>query len=249
MLGVATSRWNNLRNHFRRSKRNKTTSGQAARKTKKYKYENNVQFLQDSLQERNTVRNLSFNFSDSSEEDDNTIEILGTKNDTNEVGENSKDINDEVWKKLNTVKRKQNMMRNYQEPETASSFSMKYLFENKETTKDSVIDPTDTFLTDIGITLKTLNPYYLNLAKSKIFNAVQEIEMSQILNKQPSCVQLNDTSTVPITSLLETNVQNLLSNQSSTSISSDSTYTDYSRSPSPKWLQNHKIQHYCPTLD
>lgn len=35
------------------------------------------------------------------------------------VGENSKDINDEVWKKPNTVKRKQKMMRNYQEPETA----------------------------------------------------------------------------------------------------------------------------------
>jgi len=250
LLAVACkSRWNNLRDQYRRSlKRNKTTSGQAARKYKKYKYEDNMKFLQEFLQERDTITNLTVDLSDSSEEDENTKEILDTQNDTNVVGENSKDTNDEVWKKPSTVKKKQKMMRNYQEPETASSTIMKYLLEKKETTKDSVIDPIDAFLTGIGTTLKTLNPYYLNLAKSKIFNAVQEIEMTQILNKQPSCAQSNDTSTVPITTLSETNVQNLYSNQSSTSISSDSLYTNYSQSPSPQMVTEPQNTTLLPTF-
>lgn len=67
----------------------------------------------------------------------------------------------------------------------------------------------DAFLTDIVTILKILNPYHLNLAKSKIFNVVQEIEMT---SKQQSFAQLNDTSTVPITTLSETNLQNSFSN-------------------------------------
>lgn len=44
-------------------------------------------------------------------------------------------------------------------------------------------DPLDGFLLTIGATLRTLTPYYLNQAKSKIFAVVQEYELKQIVDK------------------------------------------------------------------
>ncbi|XP_028172150.1 uncharacterized protein LOC135084316 [Ostrinia nubilalis] len=44
-------------------------------------------------------------------------------------------------------------------------------------------DPVDAFLLSIGATLKTFSPYHLNLAKSKIFNVVQEHDLQQIVQK------------------------------------------------------------------
>ncbi|KAF0717524.1 transcription factor Adf-1-like [Aphis craccivora] len=63
---------------------------------------------------------------------------------------------------------------------------MKYLLEKKdmETKTEDVVHPMDAFLSGIGATLKTLDPYNLNLAKSRIFNIAHEIEMNQILYKQ-----------------------------------------------------------------
>ncbi|XP_045456603.1 uncharacterized protein LOC123666537 [Melitaea cinxia] len=49
-------------------------------------------------------------------------------------------------------------------------------------------DPLDVFLITIGSTLRKFSPYYLNQAKSKIFQAVQDYELQQMVNKddQPS---------------------------------------------------------------
>lgn len=44
-------------------------------------------------------------------------------------------------------------------------------------------DPLDVFLLTIGSTLRKFSPYYLNQAKSKIFQVVQEYELQQIMNK------------------------------------------------------------------
>jgi len=182
------NRWNNLRDQYRRAiKRNKTTSGQAApKKNKKYKYEDNLQFLQEFLQERDTITNLSCNLSDSSEEDGNTEKVHDALNDNSMNDDNLKtnqSVNDNIWKKQNTIKRKQSLTTgSCQQSETASTSLMKYLLEKKGTSKESDNDPVDAFLK--GATLKTFDPYSLNLAKSRIFNTVQDIEMSQILNKQ-----------------------------------------------------------------
>jgi len=222
LIAVACkNRWNNLRDQYRRAiKRNKTTSGQAAqKKIKKYKYEDNLQFLQEFLQERDTITNISCNLSDSSEEDGNTEEIQDPQNDTsmnNEILKTNQCVNDDIWKKPNPIKKKQSATTGIcQQPETASTSLMKYLLEKKETRKESDIDPVDAFLKGIGATLKTFDPYSLNLAKSKIFNAVQDIEMTQILNKQQSCA---------------------LNNQPSPSVSSNSMYSNYSQSPSPQMI-------------
>lgn len=51
-------------------------------------------------------------------------------------------------------------------------------------------DPIAIFLEAVDTTLRNLNPYYLNQAKSKIFQVVQECELQQIVNKgqQPSSI-------------------------------------------------------------
>lgn len=68
-------------------------------------------------------------------------------------------------------------------PETASSTLMKYILECKETkTSQQSVHSVDTFLSGIASTLKTLNPYNLNLAKRKIFAIVQDIELTQIMS-------------------------------------------------------------------
>lgn len=50
-------------------------------------------------------------------------------------------------------------------------------------------DPVDAFLLSIGATLKTFNPYHLNLAKSKIFAVVQEHDLQQIVQRRDSEIE------------------------------------------------------------
>ncbi|KAF5274914.1 hypothetical protein FQR65_LT16837 [Abscondita terminalis] len=67
--------------------------------------------------------------------------------------------------------------------QSASSQLMEYLLQRKsEPSNSSVrkVDSVDAFLTGIGSTLKTLSPYYLNLAKSEIFQTVQKYELQMI---------------------------------------------------------------------
>ncbi|XP_053619008.1 uncharacterized protein LOC128680166 [Plodia interpunctella] len=47
----------------------------------------------------------------------------------------------------------------------------------------SATDPLDVFLITIGTTLRKFTPYYLNQAKSKIFQVVQDYELQQIVDK------------------------------------------------------------------
>jgi len=214
---VCKNRWNNIRNQYRRRaiNRNKITSGQAAQKKfKNYKYEDNSQFSQ-GLQKRDTITNFTCNLSDSSEEDG---EIHDARNDTNTNAnlKTNQSVNDDIWKKPNTIKNKQSLTTgSCQQPETASIDIMKYLLEKKEASKESDIDPVDAFLKGIGATLKTFNPYSLNLAKSRIFNTVQEIELSQILNKQ-SCAPNRNQPSPPVSSNLMISTSQSLSPQTIT---------------------------------
>lgn len=51
------------------------------------------------------------------------------------------------------------------------------------TSQEKLVDPIGVFLEAVDSTLRVLNPYYLNVAKSKIFQVVQDCELQQILNK------------------------------------------------------------------
>lgn len=51
------------------------------------------------------------------------------------------------------------------------------------TSQEKAVDPIGVFLEAVDSTLRGLNPYYLNVAKSKIFQVVQDCELQQIVNK------------------------------------------------------------------
>lgn len=56
----------------------------------------------------------------------------------------------------------------------------------------TITHPVDAFLASIGATLKILNPYYLNLAKTEIFNIVQKYEMQMITAHTSGHYSLHD---------------------------------------------------------
>jgi len=83
---------------------------------------------------------------------------------------------------INNVSNKKNKKKT---AESASSTVMKYLLESKNNNPEkNKTDPVDAFLLGIGSTMKTFDPYFLNLAKSKIFNIVQDMEIQQIMRNQ-----------------------------------------------------------------
>lgn len=82
----------------------------------------------------------------------------------------------------------------FKSPETASATLMKYMLERNEKTSQRVIHPVGAFLAGLAPTLKSLSSYHLNIARSKIFNIVQEIEMDQITHMQQKYATPPETS-------------------------------------------------------
>lgn len=71
--------------------------------------------------------------------------------------------------------------------QTASAISLEeYLIsKQKKQTLSTSPHPVDAFLAGIAPTLKTLTPYYLNVAKSEIFATVQKYELQMLTNQHP----------------------------------------------------------------
>jgi hypothetical protein len=64
---------------------------------------------------------------------------------------------------------------------------MKYVVESdKEKQAERPVDPIDAFFKSIGATVKTFSPYHQNIYKSKIFEVVSEVEMTEILQETNS---------------------------------------------------------------
>lgn len=57
-------------------------------------------------------------------------------------------------------------------------------FESTTFQELNTSDPMDVFLMTIGSTLRKFSPIYLNQAKSKIFQIVQDFELKQIVEKE-----------------------------------------------------------------
>lgn len=70
---------------------------------------------------------------------------------------------------------------------STSSHVMDYFTTKNEKNEDSTskMHPVDIFLAGISSSLKTLDSYNLNLAKSEIFTTVQKYEMKMILAQHP----------------------------------------------------------------
>lgn len=86
--------------------------------------------------------------------------------------------------------------------QTASSKLMEYLInKNQNNTSEH---PVDAFLAGVASTLKTLSPYYSNLAKSEIFAIVQKYEMKMIMEQHQERSNQNSNHTFSSSSPIST---------------------------------------------
>jgi len=228
-------------------KKKVTVSGQAAKKMKNYKYEDQLSFLKPFFQERDTISNINYEESNTDDEglgnaengQDESFEVNVV--DKPEITENdtATDFQNSAVNRFGSGKIKK---RCEEKPvESASSILMKYFIKDNEKElkeKSPSADPVDSFLNGISVTMKTFTPYYLNLAKSKIFSIVQDIDMQQIMeNQKPETNSYNNPTSAsslfqmpghpicPTSQINNSLYQNLLSTTPSSSYPINANYS------------------------
>ncbi|KAL1516271.1 hypothetical protein ABEB36_000190 [Hypothenemus hampei] len=196
---VCKARWNNIRDNYRRSKKRRMTkSGQAAVKAKKYKYEEQLGFLVPYMEERTTHSNVvasdNQTLSVNSDTDVYQSQLIAGNNEA-DTGKFGKDVKKNKSNNTNT--------------ESASSVLMKYILEkNKSPSRPDQIHNIDAFLSSLAPTLKNFSPYYQNIAKSKIFSIVQNMELDilsqRITTPSSSSISTSDSSQLLLSTFEET---------------------------------------------
>lgn len=217
-----------------------------------YKYSKQLSFLKKYFEERETKGNIEKQDEDGKEdhEIEDEYEIENRTDDTEEpnvsnVGEDLqsqspltptyKNTFESITSRLRTSSKKRRRPQ-----QTASAILMEYLIkknENQATTSTSNVSqhPVDAFLAGVAPTLKTLNPYFLNLAKSEIFATVQRYEMKMLMEQHSYQGRYN---------------QHFARNMTPTSRTPSSVSTPLS-SPTETLLdqENVKLQHLQPTRE
>ncbi|CAK1597486.1 unnamed protein product [Parnassius mnemosyne] len=175
--------WLNLRESHRRAmKKRKTKSGQAASTTKKWTFEDEMSFLVPHYKERNTISSVdydddsdvsSFLGNDDSQDSINIIQSPeNSQPETSALSPRPKSSASSVTSKTSKKKVESN---------SASQTLMKYLLNHNETKKE---DEIETFFNSIAATVKKFSEYNQAVIKSKIYNAVSEMELQEIAEKQ-----------------------------------------------------------------
>ncbi|XP_014260382.1 uncharacterized protein LOC106673010 isoform X1 [Cimex lectularius] len=203
------SRWNNIRDNFKKSwGKRKTKSGQAAKKSKPYRFENQLQFLLEFMEERETKGNIGLHpdsengeFNDDNEEETRlTNNIVSPPQSSNQPSsppfeEHPTTSNDIPSTSAACFARPTPVTGRKKTPqhETAASALMKYVIENNEGKKNTptvtLDNPIDCFLFGISATMKSMPPYLQHLAKSEIFSTVQKYELQMLQNQQGQVIQ------------------------------------------------------------
>ncbi|KDR16971.1 transcription factor Adf-1-like [Zootermopsis nevadensis] len=175
------SRWTNIRDHFRRNLRKRTTkSGQAAQNNKKYKYEDILQFILPNISEMQTISNVPSpgeNLNFNQEQEEAVDRDLQDREQADTPHQSSGNTNS------TSLQSRKYLKRNYAATESPSSLLMKYIINRNETARKDTEDSLDAFLMAIGVTMKKFSPYYQHVAKGRIFSVVQEIELRQLQNE------------------------------------------------------------------
>lgn len=167
-----------------------TTTGQAATKKKKWRYEDEMAFLLPHTKDK--LRVSSIEISNEADENEGEKEIQGE----DEIGGNIEEQDEQYGNQSNlgtnngsaeadTVTRKQNTQRKKILPrkkptESASATLMNYILSQKhaEETRTSVTekDSIDLFFDSIKATVRTFSPSDFHSLKTNIFNMVTEME-------------------------------------------------------------------------
>lgn len=166
-----------------------------------YKYEKQLSFLKQYFLERPTISNI-----DSDSEQDEKYEVpddfgLSSSEQHNIVNDTEDNVTAQPFTPIEPqlgIKRGSRIgvggISRKKVQETASSTLMKYILENNTKEKNDI----DAFLTGIAATMRKFDSYHIHLAKTKIFTAVQDIDMQQIINnqRQQSYIPLSQNNSV-----------------------------------------------------
>ncbi|XP_063370307.1 uncharacterized protein LOC134658552 [Cydia amplana] len=154
---VCKARWINIRDMMRRKIRERLRNPQ--HRSYNYKYEEEMSFMIPYFKDSNTSNE---EYTDFIEEDTPCDEISPS----------------DVFADVESYQPKESKP-------VISNMKPKEDFPNQYQDLNPT-DPIDVFLITIGSTLRRFSPYYLNQAKSKIFQVVQDYELQQIMNKDDS---------------------------------------------------------------
>ncbi|RVE54934.1 hypothetical protein evm_000301 [Chilo suppressalis] len=172
---LCKARFANMRDQMRRKHKERLKSQNHMTQIRSYKYEEELAFTIPFF--RDIEPQNADDYADYLEEEANKCEVEMPRevfiNENGEFEHDTKDLNLEFRKRNDTT-------------------------ANSRDVNDSIIqelnttDPLDVFLLTIGTTLRKFTPYYLNQAKSKIFQVVQDYELEQIMNKEGRSAQSGD---------------------------------------------------------
>ncbi|XP_066995210.2 uncharacterized protein [Anabrus simplex] len=195
------ARWNNLRDNYKKSlKKLRTKNGEAGKSLKRYRFADQLSFLDKYFNERETKGNINMSADDDFESEDeeehdtsNTAEQPQSKQqpipqDVNNKGISTGNISDESDSSTFSTPRRHCKKRKLQDELSASSILMKYIIEKNSArglaisnrASEHLQHPVDAFLFGISPMLKSLSPYYLSLAKSEIFATAHKYEMMML---------------------------------------------------------------------
>lgn len=168
-----------MRDTYRKSLRKLSNSNVSIKKSKQYKYSDKLSFMKDYFEEkknRSSIGQLDeadYNFDDLPEitDDCNDDEF-----ELNLMDYQPNDDSQSQKSEKSSSKRKRN--------NTTTEMVMKYILNKEASQTTTSIHPVDAFLSGIAPTLKTLNPYLLNLAKTEIFATVQKYELKMLQYQQ-----------------------------------------------------------------
>ncbi|KAF2880367.1 hypothetical protein ILUMI_25814 [Ignelater luminosus] len=211
------SKWYNLRDQYRRIVRHRHSYNEESteKKRKIWKFEEEMSFLLPFLREKRTSI-LDLDNTAQIEEDENSTNsqtksnvLYTTSEDLKKRLHNTPTSSDD----LKTFKRiKQNELHDKRSTdEDLSSFLMKYFLE-QNSNSIRTRHPIDNFFASLAETVKTFSPLYQNIAKSKLFNIVSELEREfltkssteRFQTEQEKITMTSETVGLPSTSSFQT---------------------------------------------
>lgn len=185
-LGPACrNRWVSLRDQFRKTKR----IAKSAENTRKWKHANRMAFLRSFINDKQSVTNFynqsdtesvtrqqSFTYVKSETGDQIVIPERESQRSEHTVTSSSMQIENQKFSD-DDISKTYSSSKNTSKKVSSSTLLLNYIIEKNKNT----IDPIDVFFNGVCATVKQMSPYYQNIAKSKIFSIVTDIEMKQIM--------------------------------------------------------------------
>ncbi|KAK5649821.1 hypothetical protein RI129_000850 [Pyrocoelia pectoralis] len=180
-LSEAKNRWEALRAQYRKYlAKLKTKSGQATAKISKWRYHDQMQFVNEFVNlDRPRTSSIAdedaenTNIRDTDDEETNGKTILSRQSNENEDVEPVIDSVNTFTKNPPMNRKRQNKQINLQD-ETASSALMKFILDKKG--QERVVHPIDHFFSMIAGTVKTFSTVDQHFVKRNVFTLVSHIE-------------------------------------------------------------------------